>query len=130
MIFDYTFFVKLILFVLVPIIIIVISGSILINKYSKEKSNNDKLIYNCIMDYYSSLLAVVVVGLLFGITCIFSIHFGNTMKVNNLITGNEIIFYIIVFIPMVPLTFLVYYVKKMLIALSRKKEYLNNKNKK
>lgn len=123
--FDFLFLSKLILFILIPVMLIVGIGSVLTKRYSKKISKDNISFYNYTMDYLSTLIAVLVVGILLAIVGCFSFYFAYAMRIRHIITGNEVIYYIILITPIIPLTFLLYYIRKLIIAISGRKESLN-----
>ena len=124
--FDFIFFTKLILYILVPVILVVGIGSFLTKKYSKRVSKNNISYYNYTMDYLSALIAIVVVIVLLVIVGCFSFYFAHAMRIKHVITGNEIVYYIVLFTPIVPLTFLLFYVRKLITAYFGRKNSTNS----
>ena len=104
--FDFLFLIKLIMYILIPVVLIVGIGSIVTKRYSKKISKNNISFYNYTMDYLSALIAIVVVSILLIIVGYFSIHFAHIMRIKHIIIGNEVLYYIILVTPIVPLTFL------------------------
>ena len=124
--FDFIFFTKLILYILVPVILVVGIGSFLTKKYSKRVSKNNISYYNYTMDYLSALIAIVVVIVLLVIVGCFSFYFAHVMRIKHVITGNEIVYYIVLFTPIVPLTFLLFYARKLITAYFGRKNSANS----
>lgn len=126
--FDFGFFMKLVFYILLPIIMVVIVGLFLIKSYSKKVSEKDTIIYHYTMDYCASLLAMIIVGILFAIVSGFAISFTHTMRIKDIISGNEMIYYIFMFLPVIPLIFLLYYLRKFIVASFGRKRVLKGEN--
>lgn len=124
--FDFLFLIKLIMYILIPVILIVGIGSIVTKRYSKKISKDNISFYNYTMDYLSALIAIIVVSILLIIVGYFSIHFAHIMRIKHVVTGNEVLYYIVLFTPFVPLTFLLYYIRKLIIAYSGRRESLKS----
>ena len=119
--FDFLFLIKLIMYILIPVVLIVGIGSIVTKRYSKKISEDNISFYNYTMDYLSALIAIVVVSILLIIVGYFSMHFAHIMRIKHIITGNEVLF-----TPIVPLTFLLYYIRKLITAYSGRHESLTS----
>lgn len=122
--FDFSFMLKLVIYILLPILLVVLLGLFLINRYSKKIQGKNTDFYNYTMEYYASLLAMVIVGILLAVVSGFSISFTQTMRIKDIVVGNEGIYYILMLIPTIPLTFLLYYIRKFIVASSGRKKVL------
>lgn len=119
-------FLKLLKWIFIPVaVIIVVVGiiSIIYKKVSKNKKNSSRII-----DLFTSLLSIVITSLLLVIVINFSLSFIETMKSKGLVEGNEIIYYLILFIPIIPFLFLIYCIVKFAkaIALGHQEEIIND----
>lgn len=118
--YSVSFFIKLLFWLFIPILLVVAIASFLIHKYSKK----DKEQVQVKKEAYSALLAILVVGVLLAIVIGFSVTFTSILKSRNLIKGNEIIYYFIFITPLIPFTFLVYYIRKLVQVIVKEKNKL------
>ena len=62
----------------------------------------------------------MVIGALLAVTIGFSISLSRAIEMYNLVKGNEVIYYIVLAIPLVPLLFLVIYIYRIIVVLINK----------
>lgn len=124
--YNFSFLFKLITYILIPVVLIVIATAIILKLYTKKIKETNRDRYNYIMNLYPSILAIIIVGILFAIVAGFAISFTNTMRVNNLVNDNKIIYYIIIITPIIPLSFLLYYIRKLILLRTNKEQKDNN----
>ena len=88
--------------------------------YSKKVKQKDIQRYNYLVEFWTTLLAIMVIGALLAVTIGFSISLSESIKLYNLVEGNEVIYYIVLATPLIPLLFLVIYIYRMIIVLINK----------
>lgn len=118
--YDFSFLIKMIKFVFLPVLAIVILTAFIIMIYSKKVKQKDIQRYNYLVEFWTTLLAIMVIGALLAVTIGFSISLSESIKLYNLVEGNEVIYYIVLATPLIPLLFLVIYIYRMIIVLINK----------
>lgn len=114
--FDFNFFMKLVFFILIPIILVVILGYLAIKYHSDKIEDKNSPLYNYSMEYYSSILAMGIVGVLLAVVTGFSFSFIHTMEIKNLVSNNQMIYYAFMLLPILPLSFFIYYLRRFIVA--------------
>lgn len=133
--FDLSLFMDLVKYVFIPVLIIVVIMGIAIFIYSGSIKEKDIQRYNYVTNFWTCLLANVVIGGLLAITIGFSVSITNSMVVYHLVEDNRTFYYIVMALPLFPLAFLILYIVKFIkVVLSknknRKEEYITYKVKK
>lgn len=131
--FDLSLFLDLVKYVFVPVLIIVVVMGIAIFIYSGSIKEKDINRYNYVTNFWTCLLANVVIGGLLAITIGFSVSITNSMVVYHLVDDNRTFYYIVMALPLFPLAFLILYIVKFIkVVLSKKKDldYITYKVKK
>lgn len=118
--YDFSFLIKMIKFVFLPVLAIVILTAFITMIYSKKVKQKDIQRYNYLVEFWTTLLAIMVIGALLAVTIGFSISLSESIKLYNLVEGNEVIYYIVLATPLIPLLFLVIYIYRMIIVLINK----------
>lgn len=118
--YDFTFLLKMIKFVFLPILAVVILTAFIIMIYSKKVKERDIKKYNYLVEFWTTLLAIMVIGALLAVTIGFSISLSKAIEMYNLVKGNEVIYYIVLATPLVPLLFLIIYIYRIIIVLINK----------
>ena len=68
--------------------------------------------YNYVVNFWTSLLAIVIIGALFAVTIGFSKSLVNSMIAYKLVESNKSFYYIVMALPLFPFVFLVLYIVK------------------
>lgn len=118
--YDFTFLLKMIKFVFLPVLAVVILTAFIIMIYSKKVKRKDIKKYNYLVEFWTTLLAIMVIGALLAVTIGFSISLSRAIEMYNLVKGNEVIYYIVLATPLVPLLFLVIYIYRIIVVLINK----------
>ena len=105
--FDLSLFLDLVKYVFVPVLIIVVVMGIAIFIYSGSIKEKDINRYNYVTNFWTCLLANVVIGGLLAITIGFSVSITNSMVVYHLVDENRTFYYIVMALPLFPLAFLI-----------------------
>ena len=128
-VYDYSFLLKTIKYILLPVIAIVaiVGFSVFIYSRKSKKENIEK--YNYIIDLWTTLIAIVVVSTLFAITLGFSLSLTNTIKSLDLIKGHEIIYYIVIATPILPFIFLLIYLYTFILTIINRPKEDTSQNK-
>lgn len=133
--FDLSLFMDLVKYVFIPVLIIVVIMGIAIFIYSGSIKEKDIKRYNYVTNFWTCLLANVVIGGLLAITIGFSVSITNSMVVYHLVEDNRTFYYIVMALPLFPLAFLILYIVKFIkVVLTKNKnmeeEYITYKVKK
>lgn len=118
--YDFTFLLKMIKFVFLPVLAVVILTAFIIMIYSKKVKEKDVKKYNYLVEFWTTLLAIMVIGALLAVTIGFSISLSRAIEMYNLVKGNEVIYYIVLATPLVPLLFLIIYIYRIIVVLINK----------
>lgn len=118
--YDFSFLFKIIKYVLIPVLLVVTLTSFIIMVYSKKVKKKDIERYNYLVEFWTTLLAILIVGGLFAVTLGFSISLSNTIRMYDLVKGHELIYYLVLATPILPLVFLIVYVYKIILTVINK----------
>lgn len=118
--YDFSFLFTMIKFVFLPVLAIVIVTAIIIFAYSKKVKQQDIKKYNYLVEFWTTLLAILIIGALFAITIGFSMSLSKAIEMYDLVKGNEIIYYLVLVTPIIPLIFLAIYIYRMIIVILNK----------
>lgn len=131
--YDYSFLLKMIKTVFLPLLLITFVIGFIIFIYSRKvkKTNIEK--YNFIVDFFTNLLAIIIVGSLFAVTLGFSFSLIDTINAYDLKKGHEVIYYLVFLAPVLPFCFLFVYLYKMILLIisipkNKKRKIDNDKN--
>lgn len=118
--YDFSFLLKMIKFVFLPVLAVVILTAFIIFIYSKRVKKKDIKRYNYLVEFWTTLLAIMIIGALSAVTVGFSVSLSRSIKMYNLVEGNEFIYYMVLLVPVVPLIFLCVYIYRIIIVLINK----------
>ncbi len=118
--YDFSFLIKMIKFVFLPVLAVVILTAFIIFIYSKKVKKKDIKLYNYLVEFWTTLLAIMVIGSLSAVTIGFSVSLSKSIKMYNLVEGHEIIYYMVLLVPVIPLIFLCVYAYRIIIVLINK----------
>ena len=118
--YDYSFLLKTLKYIFLPILAVVTIVGFFVIMYSKSSKKDNIEKHNYVIDLWTTLLAIAVIGGLFAITLGFSLSLSKTIKTYGLIEGHEIIYYLVIATPIVPLVFLCIYIYKFVATLFNK----------
>lgn len=118
--YDFAFLIKMIKYVFLPVLAVVILTALIIYIYSRKVKKQDMQRYNYLVEFWTTFLAILIIGSLFAVTVGFAISLSNAIRMYNLIEGHEVIYYLVICSPLIPLLFLVIYIYRMIIVLLSK----------
>lgn len=101
---------KLAIYVFLPLVVIILISRVVITIATRRIKKEDEDRYYTIMNYWTSFVAIIVALVLLVVTVIYVIYFTNTMKNRGLVESNKIIYYLVFVFPIIPFSFLIYYV--------------------
>ncbi len=107
---DFDLLIKLIIYVFLPMLGIILLSRLVValccRKTKKENPNR----YQHILSYWSSFVAISTTIVLLAITVIYTFNFTKTMTAKGLVEKYKIIYYLMLFFPIIPFGFLIYYI--------------------
>lgn len=118
--YDFAFLLKMVKYVFLPVLAVVIVTAFIIFIYSRKVKKQDMQKYNYLVDFWTTFLAILIISSLFAVTVGFSMSLSNAIRMYNLVQGHEVIYYLVVCSPIIPLIFLVIYVYRLVIVLLNK----------
>lgn len=118
--YDFAFLIKMIKYVFLPVLAVVILTGFIIYIYSRNVKKKDIKRYNYLVEFWTTFLAILIIGSLFAVTVGFSVSLSNAIRMYNLVEGHEVIYYLVLGCPLIPLLFLVVYIYRMIIVLLSK----------
>lgn len=103
-------FFLVILPLLITIILFTLFSIIFKAKYKKERP--EYTIY--VINYWSNVLGIIFAAIVTGLAIGFCIAFTATLKKYDLVATNQIVYYILLVFPLIPLSILIIFVSKLL----------------
>lgn len=101
-------------YVLVPIVVVLIVVGVALFIYSKKVKDHDSPRYNFVMNFWSSLIGIVVTGAILAIAVGFSIAMTEKMHEYHLVEEKKMLYYLLKYFIVIPFVFVVWYVVKFL----------------
>lgn len=118
--YDFAFLIKMIKYVFLPVLVVVILTAFIIYMYSRNIKKKDIKRYNYLVEFWTTFLAILIIGSLFAVTVGFSVSLSNAIRMYNLVEGHEVIYYLVLGCPFIPLLFLVIYIYRIIIVILSK----------
>lgn len=118
--YDFAFLIKMIKYVFLPVLAVVILTAFIIFIYSRSVKKKDIKRYNYLVEFWTTFLAILIIGSLFAVTVGFAVSLSDAIRMYNLVEGHEVIYYLVLGCPLIPLLFLVVYIYRMIIVLLSK----------
>lgn len=118
--YDFTFLFKMFKFIFLPILALSILVGFIIFIYSRNVKKKDIKKYNYIVDFWTTFIAIWIIGALFAVTVGFSISLTRAMVMYKLVEANQLVYYLILATPLVPLLFLAIYMYRITVILINK----------
>ena len=122
---NFNLFYKLLLYVLLPTIAMIVISRIIISFSTKNIKRNNPNKYYFIVNYWASLVAIVITIVLSIIAYMYSNYFVGTLQSKGLVEKAKILYYAVRFSPAIPAVFFVYYVVEIFMI---KKNYNKHEN--
>ena len=118
--YDFSLLFTLIKFVFLPVTTIVVLAAVIIFITSRKVKKENIKRYNYIVDFWTTLLAILIIGALFAVTIGFSLSLSASIKMYNLIKGHELIYYLVLITPIIPFIFLIGYIYRIIVIMINK----------
>lgn len=118
--FNYELMYKLLLYLFIPVFVAVVFLWVFLKIYYDKKKGDPTKNYARRGTILSLLLANVVTVVLFTVSLLYSNKFISDLKANNLVDGNEFIYYVVLLLPIIPFVCLCFYFINMLHTMTKK----------
>lgn len=106
---NFDLFYKLLLYVLLPTIVMIVLSRIIVSLCTRKIKETDPNKYYFILNYWTSLVAMIITIVLIIITYMYSNYFIGTLQDKGLIEKAKPLYYVVRFSPAIPAAFFVYY---------------------
>ena len=101
-------------YVLIPVIVIILIVGICLFLYSRKHKDHEDPHYNFVMDFWSSLIGIIVTGAILAIAVGFSIAMTEKMREYGLVEEKKALYYLLKYFIVIPFIFVVWYIVKFL----------------
>lgn len=106
---NFDLFYKLLLYVLLPTIAMIVLSRIIVSLCTRKIKETNPNKYYFILNYWTSLVAMIITIVLIIITYMYSKYFIGTLQDKGLIEKAKPLYYVVRFSPAIPAAFFVYY---------------------
>ena len=106
---NFDLFYKLLLYVLLPTIAMIVLSRIIVSLCTRKIKETNLNKYYFILNYWTSLVAMIITIVLIIITYMYSNYFIGTLQDKGLIEKAKSLYYMVRFSPAIPAVFFVYY---------------------
>lgn len=106
---NFDLFYKLLLYVLLPTIAVIIISRIIVALCTRKIKKTNPSKYYFVLNYWTSLVAMIITIVLIIITYMYSKYFIGTLQDKGLIEKAKPLYYVVRFSPAIPAAFFVYY---------------------
>ncbi len=101
-------------YVFVPVVIVVLLVGISLFVYSKKNKDHDDPHYNFVMDFWSSLIGIIITGTILAIAVGFSVAMTEKMQEYGLVEEKKMLYYLLKYFIVIPFIFVIWYIVKFL----------------
>ena len=112
--YDIPYMKGIVKYVLIPVIIVIVIAGLLLFIYSKKHKDHDTPQYNFVMDFWSSLIGIIVTGAILAIAVGFSFAMTEKMQEYGLVEEKKMLYYLLKYFIILPFVFVVCYIVKFL----------------
>lgn len=127
---NFDLFYKLLLYVLLPTIAMIVLSRIIVSLCTRKIKETDPNKYYFILNYWTSLVAMIITIVLIIITYMYSNYFIGTLRDKGLIEKAKPLYYVVRFSPAIPAVFFVYYLVGVFMIKKNYNKHENNSNSK
>lgn len=106
---NFDLFYKLLLYVLLPTIVVIIISRMIVALCTRKIKETNPSKYYFVLNYWTSLVAMIITIVLIIITYMYSKYFIGTLQDKGLIEKAKPLYYVVRFSPAIPAAFFVYY---------------------
>lgn len=108
--FNFGLLLKLGMYIFLPVIILIFVSRMIILLCTRKIKKTDEEKYYRIINCWTSFVAIIITIALLIVTIVYAYYFINTMKSRGLVSRNKIIYYLVLIFPVIPFSFLIYYI--------------------
>lgn len=112
--YDVPYMKAIMLYVLVPVVVVLTIVGISLYVYSKKHEDHSDPHYNFVMNFWSSLIGVVITAVILAIAVAFSVTMTERMEEYNLVEDKKMIYYLLKYFIVIPIVFVIWYIVKLL----------------
>lgn len=120
--FDFVVFFRLLLYVFLPVTLAVAMMWVGLTIYYSKKKDDVTKDYARRGSVLSLFMSSVITLVLLIVNILFTISFINSLKTNNLVDGNKLVYYVVLFSPLIPLICFIVYVVGMIKNMKKKED--------
>ena len=120
--FDFVVFFRLLLYVFLPVTLAVAIMWVCLTIYYSKKKDDVSKDYARRGSILSLFMSSVITLVLLIVNILFSISFINSLKANSLVDNNRLVYYVVLFSPIIPLICFMVYVITMIKNMKKKEE--------
>lgn len=108
--FNFGLLLKLGMYIFLPVVILIFLSRMIILLCTRKIKSTDEEKYYRIINCWTSFVAIIITIALLIVTIVYAYYFINTMKARGLVSRNKIIYYLVLVFPVIPFSFLIYYI--------------------
>lgn len=112
--YDIPYMKDIMLYVLIPVLAVIIIVGTCLFVYSNHHKDHDDPHYNFVMDFWSSLIGIIVTGAILAIAVGFSVAMTEKMREYGLVEEKKILYYLLKYFVILPFIFVFWYIVKFL----------------
>lgn len=99
-------------YVLIPVVIIVLIAGVCLFFYSKKQKDHEDPHYNFVMDFWSSLIGIIVTAAILALAIGFSVAMTEKMREYHLVEEKKMLYYLLRYFVILPFVFVIWYIVK------------------
>ncbi len=111
--YDIPYMKVILLYVLVPVAFLVLVVGLVLFSYSRKHKDHEDEHYNFVMNFWSSLIGIIITGALLALAIGFSIAMTEKMKEYGIVNSRKMIYYLLKYFVIVPIAFVIWYIVKL-----------------
>ena len=112
--YNFPYIKEILKYVLIPVVLVVFIVSIILFIYSKKHKDHENPHYNFVMDFWSSLIGIIITGAILAIAVAFSLAMTEKMVEYKLTEDKKMLYYLLKYFIIVPAVFVIWYIVKFL----------------
>ena len=112
---------KVLWYVLVPLIVVLLCFYLFIFIYDRKTKKKDAY-HNYVINYIGNVISIIFGAAFLGVTIGFSCAFIQTLMDYGMVQENQFLYYLVLFFPILPLIFFLFFIGKFIKNLKRKEE--------
>lgn len=112
--YDIPYIKGIMMYVLVPVAIVIVTVGIALFIYSRVHKDHENPHYNFVMNFWSSLIGIIITGAILAMAVGFSIAMTEKMQEYGLVEEKKMLYYLLKYFIIIPFIFVVCYIVKFL----------------